>query len=207
MAAKKPLTPRKTPKQARSAATVQAILDATAQVLVAEGFDKASTNRIARAAGVSVGSLYQYFPNKEALVAAVVDRWAEAEIALLADAMVELAALPVRDGVPRFLKRMLESHARDPAMLTAILQQTLHLGIERMAGIEAQGHALVAAWIRQRADEVDVDDPDATAQVLTTAVTAVAHARVFGTVTLDRDSLEQALTQMVLRILGVPEAK
>ena len=67
-------TPRKKPRQERSVATVDAILDATARVLCTTGYDRASTNRIALAAGVSVGSLYQYFPSKEALVAALAAR-------------------------------------------------------------------------------------------------------------------------------------
>lgn len=203
MKSKSRLQPREAPTQARAQATVAAILDATAQVLVSEGLDKASTNRIAKVAGVSVGSLYQYFPNKEALVAAVVDRYAQEEIDLLARSMAELVDEPVHVGVPRFIAAMLDSHARDPALLKVILQQVMHLGIDRMAGVEAMGHALVAAWIRDRQAELDVPDPDATAQILTTAVSAVAHARVLGTVTLDRPTLERELGQMALRILGV----
>ena len=73
--ARKPLTrPRKHASQDRSRATVDALIEATARILVREGFDSASTNRIAEQAGVSVGSLYQYFPGKEALVAAVIER-------------------------------------------------------------------------------------------------------------------------------------
>src|SRR5215468_399334 len=72
---RRPLTnPRKHASQERSRATVDALIEATARILVREGFDHASTNRIAEQAGVSVGSLYQYFPSKEALVAAVIDR-------------------------------------------------------------------------------------------------------------------------------------
>jgi AcrR family transcriptional regulator len=68
--ARKALTkPRKSAAQERSRATVDALVEATARILVKEGFDKASTNRIAAVAGVSIGSLYQYFPSKEALVA------------------------------------------------------------------------------------------------------------------------------------------
>ena len=75
---RKPLTkPRKTASQERSRATVDALVEATARILVKEGFDTASTNHIAEVAGVSVGSLYQYFPTKEALVAAVVERHQE----------------------------------------------------------------------------------------------------------------------------------
>src|SRR5437899_6576406 len=73
MARKPPTKPRKNASQDRSGATVDALVEATARILVREGFEKASTNRIAEIAGVSVGSLYQYFPSKEALVAAVID--------------------------------------------------------------------------------------------------------------------------------------
>ena len=59
-------SPRRRPRQARAQATVDAIVKATARVLVDEGYDRASTNRVALAAGVSIGSLYQYFPSKEA---------------------------------------------------------------------------------------------------------------------------------------------
>ncbi|NUR10624.1 MAG: helix-turn-helix transcriptional regulator, partial [Bradyrhizobium sp.] len=74
MARISPTKPRKSALQARSRATVDALVEATARILVRDGFEKASTNRIADMAGVSVGSLYQYFPSKEALVAAVIDR-------------------------------------------------------------------------------------------------------------------------------------
>src|SRR5271170_1138813 len=74
MAGKPLINPRKNASQKRSRATVDALVEATARILVRDGFDKASTNRIAEVAGVSVGSLYQYFPSKEALVAAVIDR-------------------------------------------------------------------------------------------------------------------------------------
>jgi AcrR family transcriptional regulator len=66
--------PRKLPTQDRSKETVEAILQATALVLKREGYDRASTRRVAEVAGVSVGSLYQYFPNKESLVVALYNR-------------------------------------------------------------------------------------------------------------------------------------
>jgi AcrR family transcriptional regulator len=75
---------RKIPVQARSAATVDAILEAATQVLLASGFEKMSTLRIAERAGVSVGSFYQYFPNKRALLAALVHRHV-AEVATRAE--------------------------------------------------------------------------------------------------------------------------
>ena len=71
---KKLLDPRKTPVQARSTASVNAILEATIQVLLKVGKDRLTTTIVAQRAGVSVGTLYQYFPNKSALLQAALKR-------------------------------------------------------------------------------------------------------------------------------------
>jgi AcrR family transcriptional regulator len=68
------LEPRKSPVQARSTASVDAILEATIQVLLQVGKERLTTTKVARRAGVSVGTLYQYFPNKSALLKAVLKR-------------------------------------------------------------------------------------------------------------------------------------
>jgi len=66
--------PRKRPQQARSSVTYDAILDAAAQVLTNEGYVAANTNKIAERAGVSIGSVYEYFPSKESIFAALIER-------------------------------------------------------------------------------------------------------------------------------------
>jgi AcrR family transcriptional regulator len=71
------LNPRKMPQQERAQALVEAILDATTRVLVKHGYAGANTNRIAEVAGISVGSLYQYFPNKNSLISALHRRHAK----------------------------------------------------------------------------------------------------------------------------------
>lgn len=67
------LEPRKTPVQARATVTVEAICEATIQVLLSHGAERLTTSRVAERAGVSVGTLYQYFPNKQSLLFAVFD--------------------------------------------------------------------------------------------------------------------------------------
>jgi len=80
------LKPRKQPVQARSEATVLAIYEASIQVLLAVGYRKLTTTRVAERAGVSVGTLYQYFPNRQALVRAVLERYlAEMSASIQAD--------------------------------------------------------------------------------------------------------------------------
>lgn len=79
------LDPRKKPQQRRSRVTLDTLFEATIQVLLANGLDNITTIQIADRAGVSVGSLYQYFPNKRALLAAVVKR----HVGQVVDATIE----------------------------------------------------------------------------------------------------------------------
>ncbi|MDB2448959.1 TetR/AcrR family transcriptional regulator [bacterium] len=81
----KPLNPRKQPRQARSAATIEVILEAAARILESDGLAAFNTNAVAAKAGVSIGSLYQYFPSKEALLA----EWIRIERSKLADAIAQ----------------------------------------------------------------------------------------------------------------------
>lgn len=90
---------RKTPTQARSKATIDAILSAATRVLLSIGYDKASTNKIAELAGVGIGSLYEYFPGKEAIFAEVRRREDQ-----------RLFALTMNREEPRTLKELIRSH-------------------------------------------------------------------------------------------------
>lgn len=84
------LQPRKSPRQTRSAVTVNAIHEATIQVLLSEGVSRLTTTRVAERAGVSVGTMYQYFPHKQALLFAVVERQLERIMAALLGAAKSL---------------------------------------------------------------------------------------------------------------------
>lgn len=77
------LQPRKAPQQARSAATIEAIRQATIQVLLTDGVGRLTTTRVAERAGVSVGTMYQYYPHKQALLFGIVEK----QLLLIEDAM------------------------------------------------------------------------------------------------------------------------
>jgi AcrR family transcriptional regulator len=97
--------PRKTPVQARSAVTVEAISEATIQVLLKDGTDRLTTTRVAERAGVSVGTLYQYYPNKQALLFAVLEHHLEK-----VSAAVEAACEHARDKpLAEMLKDVVEA--------------------------------------------------------------------------------------------------
>lgn len=100
-----PASLRKTPRQARSRRTVERILDAAARIFHEQGYAGATTNDIADEAGVSVGSLYQYFPNKDALLVALTKRHIEATAAGLAEL---LSGLSAEDGLDAVLRAVID---------------------------------------------------------------------------------------------------
>jgi AcrR family transcriptional regulator len=106
------LEPRKLPVQARAAVTVEAISEATIQVLLSHGADRFTTTRVADRAGVSVGTLYQYFPNKQSLLFAVIenhlDRVAEAVEAACEQARYQPLAEMIRHTVEAFIDVKME---------------------------------------------------------------------------------------------------
>ena len=91
--------PRKRPQQARSRVLYDALVEATQRLLAAEGVDAVTTARVAELAGVSIGSLYQYFPSREALIAAVIDRKLEADLVELAPLAVALLSVDLDQAI------------------------------------------------------------------------------------------------------------
>src|SRR5690606_17279133 len=133
---------RKKAAQARSRATVGALVEATARILVREGFDRASTNRIAREAGVSIGSLYQYYPGKEALVAAVIDRHNQQLMRLVRAAFAEIAAQPPEQAVRRLAAVAIEAHRIDPRLHRVLAEQLPRTGrLQDVETFNREAHA------------------------------------------------------------------
>ena len=102
--------PRKKPVQKRSQVTVDAIVEAAARIFVREGYPSATTNRIAELAGVSVGSLYEYFPNKASLLAALIARQVEAMTTLLRDRLAAVQGRPLKEIVATIARAVIEAH-------------------------------------------------------------------------------------------------
>jgi AcrR family transcriptional regulator len=176
----KPRTaPRKRASQARSQATVDVILAATARVLVKEGYDRASTNRIALAAGVSVGSLYQYFPSKEALVAALIERHMDEMLAVVSDAFARIATSPLDQAARLIVELMVQAHAVDPRLHKVLVEQVPRVGaLEKVHAIEARLLALARAYLAAHKDDLRPVDPDIGAFIVVTTVEVLTHAAV-----------------------------
>ena len=178
--ARRPLTnPRKHASQERSRATVDALVEATARILVREGFDKASTNRIALKAGVSVGSLYQYYPSKEALVAAVVDRHQQELMQVVREALAKVAGKPLEEAVRTLVTVAIEAHRIDPKLHRVVAEQIPRTGrLENVGAFNRETFALFKAYLEDRKDELRPVDLGLAAFVCVTSIEALTHTAV-----------------------------
>jgi AcrR family transcriptional regulator len=171
--------PRKMASQERSRMTVDALLEATARILMKDGYDRASTNRIADAAGVSIGSLYQYFPSKEALVAAVIDRHTQGMMQVLRDALVKVAMRPIEEAARELVRVMIDAHRVNPKLHRVLVEQVPRVGrLDNIQAIDREAYALVRAYLEAHRDELSIRDTDMAAFVCVTTVEALTHAAV-----------------------------
>ena len=177
---RRPLTsPRKTASQARSRATVEARVEATARILVRDGFERASTNRIAEEAGVSVGSLYQYYPSKEALVAAVIARHNRALMSVVREALAQVEDLPLEVGVRALVAAAVKAHRLDPKLHRVLAEQTPRTGA--LADVETfnrDSYGLFRAYLEAHQEEVRAPDLDLASFMCVTSIEALTHTAV-----------------------------
>jgi len=107
---------RRVPKQARARLTVEAVLDAVVRIAKREGLGAVTTNRIAEVAGVSIGSVYQYFPDKTAIYAALHDRHVREMSQRIDSTLVDHANDSLEDVVRALVTAMVDAHASDPEL-------------------------------------------------------------------------------------------
>jgi AcrR family transcriptional regulator len=196
-----PLIARKRPKQERSQATVESVLEATAQLLVEQGYRRLSTNRIAARAGVSVGSLYHYFPNKDALVVALIRRAAAEQLAALRGALAEERDAPLEELARGIIRASLAVKQARPELIRALILQVPRT--EQTSFMREwcrQAAAALLAALAGRAGEVRPKDPELAIFILVRAVFAVLEG-----VMLERPALlggEELIEELTALALG-----
>jgi AcrR family transcriptional regulator len=170
-------SPRKVPRQERSRLTVEAILDAAARVFERHGYAAGTTNRIAERAGVSIGSLYQYFPNKDAILVALVERHLDEGTAVAGPVLAALAAQrpPVEVAMRRLVEAMVALHRERPALHRVLFEEAPRPPAlrRRLEALEGAAVAAVEAYLRER-DDVR-RDPGIAARMVVRVVETVTH--------------------------------
>jgi AcrR family transcriptional regulator len=160
---------KKQPLQRRARETIDVIIRATAQILSREGLARVTTNRVAERAGVSIGSLYQYFPNKEALVAEVRRRYDEGFRERLIGLVGIVAALPMEQAVEHCVRALIAIHAEDPGLHNAVSAAGIEDPERRLL------HQVAASWLEARRDEIRRPNRALAAAVALDAAEALIH--------------------------------
>ncbi|MGH7822050.1 MAG: TetR/AcrR family transcriptional regulator [Candidatus Binatia bacterium] len=200
---KPPTRPRKLPRQGRSRATVEVILDAAARVLVERGFERMTTNHVARVAGVSIGSLYQYFPNKDSLVRALLERHV-AEAEAMRPAELRRPDLPLRRRIRLAVEWHLAAHASNPRLhqeLSALGPRIV--GDRAIRSFERGVERTIRVVLEAYRDELRPRDLDVAAFVVAQSIESLTHAAVLHhPELLDDPRLVDELTRLIVGYLA-----
>lgn len=204
------LAPRRRPRQARAQATAAAILEAAARVFAAHGYAAGTTNRIAERAGVSVGSLYEYWPNKDAILAALLERHLDEARGVLGPLVAEARSgtRPLAEIVRGFVGAMVALHAHEPALHRVLFEEApIPARLRRaLATLDAAMIAEIATLLREH-PEARVADATLAATLVVHTAEALTHRLVLHLGrAADREAWIAEVTALLVRYVagGVP---
>lgn len=192
---------RKSPSQARAKRTIETILEATAQILAEEGSERLTTNYLARKAGFSVGTIYQYFPNREAIVLALIERQrgevARRVQAVLAQGEGQSAEARIRNIIGALHQAFNVHRMPERRLIQALLRLAAAQGLPTPPDTVAL--AIHAIWT----EEIETAPPSQSEVfVLTQAVfETLRQATLQGSPLLGTAAFEEALVRMVFGFL------
>jgi AcrR family transcriptional regulator len=155
-----PLNPRKAPRQARAVATQDAILEAATHIIARGGLAEYNTNAVAERAGVSIGSLYQYFPNKDALMVTLIHRQQRMQLTNVQTALATLGDADFTAAVRILVRAAMQHHRDDTLLATALDHEEARLPLSDMLSeyLDQGGGALAPLFHRYR-DQIGAIDP------------------------------------------------
>lgn len=149
------MNPRKAPTQARSRAMVDTILEATARVLVRDGFARTTTTSVALCAGISPGSLYQYFGSKEALVAAVAGRQSEAVKRAMESRLAQGPGANLKESLQCLMSTVVTATSTFPELTAVLAREVPKLGkLDWQEENEERGRLLALTMLEQHRDQI-----------------------------------------------------
>ncbi|MFI9463063.1 TetR/AcrR family transcriptional regulator [Streptomyces xiamenensis] len=172
--------PRKSPRQQRSRETVEVILEAAAQLFQRYGYAATTTNKVAERAGVSIGSLYQYFPNKDGLLTALAREHLRAAATELDGLLAAATArrLPLRPLLEELVGGVAALHTERPALHRLLFDQTPRTTatVAELRTFEQRAAAGLAAQLRRLG--AGGDAPEVTALLAVQGIEAQVHGAV-----------------------------
>ncbi|MFD4836337.1 TetR/AcrR family transcriptional regulator [Achromobacter sp. NPDC058515] len=198
--------PRKSPRQLRSQHTVDTILQATARVLATHGYAGTNTNLIAETAGVSVGSLYQYFPNKNALIAALHNRHDNQMLDVIDDVLNSNPAATLQERVAAIVQAMLHAHMLEPALHRVLEREFPLFDLPHEHSLADQDiHRRMRHLLELHRAEIAQQDRDLATYVVLRIMESLVHAAALEPPAgFSTQQLEQAVVDAVMGYLGAP---
>lgn len=193
------LTPRKKPRQERSRETLNVVLDAASKIFARHGFAHGTTNRIAARAGVSVGSVYEYFANKESILLALSQRHvAEGEALLEAFDPTIAAQLPLEVVTRALIFGIASLHQNDRSLHRVLFEEAPRPAAfsRRLAEAEDLAVARIAAFIRMH-PETKHEKPDVLARMSVRLVESLVHRWAANPAEQTLEELVNELTTLV----------
>jgi AcrR family transcriptional regulator len=189
--------PRKQPRQLRAAETRQRILDAAAQVFAEYGYAAGTTNRIAARAQLSIGSLYQYFPNKDAVLRALMQAHADAGAHLIAERSADGLPANLEDALRVFVRATIDNH-RDNPRLHRVLFEEAPRAPDFLAHVhEMERQAVEGTAVLLAAHPSVRDGSPLTAHVVVTTIESLVHRLVTTELPVDLDELEDEIVALL----------
>jgi AcrR family transcriptional regulator len=203
MARKDRRTPKRKAKQERAQATVEAILKAAAYVLVESGYEKTNTNRIAEVAGVNIGSLYQYFSNKEEIIAELIERQLQLTMKAFAERLESVTEIDPKVGARLLIRAIIAARKVDPRLRKVFDDQIPKSGkLNRLREFELQSAEMLARFLDARKPELRIKDPDLAAFLIVHLVNGLLRVMPgYPPGKISDARLEDELTDIVLRYL------
>jgi AcrR family transcriptional regulator len=169
---------RRRPSQRRSRETFEAVLDAVGRILKREGLKAVTTNRVAEVAGVSIGSVYQYFPDKQSIFVALHARHVAEIDSVIHAALLENASAPLDSLMRALIEAMVKAHAPDPALYELMFTEVPHRAEgTREFAVRLHGAFRLAIAARMYTLQTD-EDLDRVAFVVAHMVDSLGHGIV-----------------------------
>lgn len=170
---------RRLPKQRRARQTVDAVLDAVVRVLKREGCKAVTTNRVAEVAGVSIGSVYQYFPDKRAIFVALHQRHIEQIDRMVETQLVEHATSSLEELMRAMIEAMVDAHSADPELYELLATEVPHRA-DGTRDFAVRFYGAFRLAIASRVHQLKKDrDLDKLVFVVTNMVESLSHAALF----------------------------
>lgn len=203
MADRRSLQPRKLGKQRRAVETRARILEAAAHVFAEHGYAAGTTNRVAERAAVSIGSLYQYFPNKDAMLVELVHRHLAEGTQRIGVLLAEGSLTDdLEEVVTRFVQATLDNHIERPTLHQVLFEEAPRPP-ELLRSLHEAETWLVEAVRRALDDhpEVTVGDTETAARLVVATIESVVHRYIGSGMTVPVARFRRELVAMVTRYL------